>query len=119
MNADAIQVQFQTEVQDLLAQIEQELLHLADDPNSQSVSEMIKVSSIGEELESVREWETAKSYFAGKKNILLAWVTYLETGKHAPFSFKKTSFINLFHGDTVLLLDMYRPPWKKWNDTLS
>jgi len=102
------ELQHSTEVEDSICEA------ITRDPNSDPTGEMIRMSAVGRELASSREWETAKSYFSGKQDIPLAWITYLETGKHPPFNFETTSFINLFGGDTALLLDMYRPPWKQY-----
>ncbi|MEM9215565.1 MAG: hybrid sensor histidine kinase/response regulator [Cyanobacteria bacterium P01_F01_bin.150] len=44
MNANDVQAQFQTEAHDLVAKIEQELLHLLDDPSSQRIHTLMRTA---------------------------------------------------------------------------
>jgi hypothetical protein len=78
------------------------------------ISSMIEVRDIGPPLSKPEELEEARLYFKTQPYTPVIWRTYLEKGEYAPFLFKRTGFINLFSDDTIIMVDMYRPPWKPY-----
>jgi len=84
------------------------------DPNREILPEMTEVSDIGFELQTPAELSEARAYFDRLGHVPPVWRHYYKTGKYPPFLFSHTSFITLFSKDTVILYDMYRPPWKPY-----
>ena len=85
---------------------------VASDENGTALDAMTEVSDIGPPLQSKSEQEEARAYFNRFDHVPANWHHYLKTGKHPPYLFEKTSFVNLFSDDTVIIFDIYRPPWK-------
>lgn len=87
---------------------------ISSDSIASDIADMTEVSDVGPPLQSPNELETARSYFNQQAYIPPIWHHYLKTGKHPPFHFEKTSFVNLFSKDVIILFDIYRPPWKPY-----
>ena len=75
---------------------------------------LIEVEDIGSSIYSDQELIAARKFFNDQKHIPSSWQYFLKTGKNPPYLFKRTSFINLFSDDLIVLMDMYRPPWKTY-----
>jgi hypothetical protein len=84
------------------------------DSHLSQIHPMIEIRDFGPLLNTPTELKEARDFFYGQAYTPVIWRTYLQTGQHTPFLLKKTSFINLFNHDTVVMVDMYRPPWKPY-----
>ncbi|MEO1054002.1 MAG: hypothetical protein AAFX87_25415 [Bacteroidota bacterium] len=87
---------------------------LTMDPYLDHLPALIRVEETGAQLTDPKELEEAHIYFKGKEHIPSIWAAYLATGDYPPFLFEHTSFINYFGEKEVVLIDLYRPPWKPY-----
>ena len=91
-----------------------QLSALKTDPNHSTFFHMIEVEEVGPPLDTPEELREARHYFDKQSHVPSAWKQYLETGKNAPFLFLETSFISLFSKNTIVIWDIFRPPWKNY-----
>lgn len=87
---------------------------LKADPYREVMSPMKKVMDTGPLLSSPHELSEARTYFQQKGRTPMVWAPYLTMGDCPPYLFEKTSFVNYFGEEVVVLIDMYRPPWKRY-----
>ena len=94
---------------------------LNHDPHCGPLPSLIEVRDEGRPLDTPGERRQADAYFRKQNCLPIEWNAYLETGRHAPYNFRETSFIHLFSTEgsgqrlrVAVILDVYRPPWKPY-----
>ncbi|AYL99046.1 hypothetical protein [Mucilaginibacter celer] len=88
---------------------------IKNDPSGEHVAEMNHVEGYGPSMANYSERVKANAYFAAKGATPKAWEPYLKGETDVgPGKLTGAKFINLFGPQTVVMLENYRPPWKRY-----
>lgn len=92
---------------------------LKHDQELEELPALVQLEDVGLPMHYPEEQEAAIAYFQRIGKIPEDWRLYLNTGREAPHGMKRLSFIHQFSepepgNDLVVMLDLYRPPWKPY-----